>query len=556
MKQVRNIPIWLWLLIASLFPVVSLLTPGLPITHDGQDHVARIANFYASLHEGIVVPRWASNLNWGYGHPILMFLYPLSSYVASFFYSVGFSLIDSTKLVFALSYIVSIYTMFIWLRRSYGENAALVGSLLYGFAPYRFVDLYVRGAIGEHVAFIFPPLICYFLYLLSKNQKMIYGIGLSISLGFLLLAHNAIAIMFLPIFALYSLYLVLFESKNRFLFLVSCFLSLFLGFGLASFFWIPAFFEGKYTLRDIVTAGEVLERFVPWTHFFYSPWNFGGTDLLSKSLGISGLIGIVASLFILGKISERKSKVMLFGSLLLLALTLALMTSISKPVWSTFTLLQKFQFPWRFLSVTTFLVAVIGAVGIESISSHSFIHNRISKIKLQGLFIAYCLLIILSTVGMWHPKGYAQKHESFFTGIYMSTTDTGESSPIWSIRFMEHTPTATSQVIDGEATISQTSRSTTRHDFVVIATKPTLMLENTVYFPGWSVSVDGAKTPIQFQNPNYRGLMTYAILPGTHTISVRFEDTKIRTFANYISIGSIGILFCVMIISVLWNRKK
>ena len=75
----------LLLILISLVPLLSLFKSGLPLTHDGQDHVARIANFYRSLIEGNLVPRWAGNLNWGYGHPILMFLYPLPSYLASFF---------------------------------------------------------------------------------------------------------------------------------------------------------------------------------------------------------------------------------------------------------------------------------------------------------------------------------------------------------------------------------------------------------------------------------------------------------------------------------------
>ena len=75
----------LLIIILSIIPVFSLLNPGLPITHDGQDHVARIANFYQNLTEGNIIPRWAGNLNWGYGHPILEFLYPLPSYFASVF---------------------------------------------------------------------------------------------------------------------------------------------------------------------------------------------------------------------------------------------------------------------------------------------------------------------------------------------------------------------------------------------------------------------------------------------------------------------------------------
>src|SRR3990167_11183088 len=93
----RGLPLFL-VLSASLLPLLNLLTPGLPVTHDGIDHVARIANFYKNLEEGILIPRWAGNLNWGFGHPILMFLYPLPSYATSFFHFLGLNLIDSFKL--------------------------------------------------------------------------------------------------------------------------------------------------------------------------------------------------------------------------------------------------------------------------------------------------------------------------------------------------------------------------------------------------------------------------------------------------------------------------
>src|SRR3989344_7884005 len=100
-KQYKVSPFILILLISAL-PLLNLLTPGLPVTHDGIDHVARIANFYKNLEEGVLIPRWASNLNWGYGHPILMFLYPLPSYATSFFHLLGFSFVDSLKIVFGV----------------------------------------------------------------------------------------------------------------------------------------------------------------------------------------------------------------------------------------------------------------------------------------------------------------------------------------------------------------------------------------------------------------------------------------------------------------------
>ena len=137
------------IVLISIVPLLDLFHPGLPQTHDGQDHVARIGNFYQNLSEGNIIPRWAANLNWGYGHPILMFLYPLPSYMASLFHFLGFSLIDSTKIVFGMAFLLSGLTMYLWVQSFLGKNAGIVASVLYMFAPYRFVDLYVEAQLAS-----------------------------------------------------------------------------------------------------------------------------------------------------------------------------------------------------------------------------------------------------------------------------------------------------------------------------------------------------------------------------------------------------------------------
>src|SRR3989338_6420414 len=128
----------MFLIFISIIPALSLFHPGLPITHDGQDHVARIANFYQNLSEGNIIPRWAPNLNWGYGHPIFEFLYPLPSYIASFFHFFGFTLIDSVKLVFGISFVLSAITMYLFIKELFNDQkTALFASILYVIAPYR-----------------------------------------------------------------------------------------------------------------------------------------------------------------------------------------------------------------------------------------------------------------------------------------------------------------------------------------------------------------------------------------------------------------------------------
>ncbi len=64
--------------------------------------------------------------------------------------------------------------------------------------------------------------------------------------------------------------------------------------------------------------------------------------------------------------------------------------------------------------------------------------------------------------------------------------------------------------------------------------------ENTLYFPGWNVLVDGLKTPIQFQDPKSRGLMTFPVLKGKHAIRIIFKETKIRLLSDVLSLFALA----------------
>lgn len=545
----------LLLIIVAGFPLISLLHPGLPITHDGQDHVARIANFYQSLREGNIVPRWAGNLNWGYGHPILMFLYPLPSYIASLGKFIGFSFVDSTKLVFAVAYIASVFGMYLWISAQWGKTAGLLSAVLYGYSPYRFVDLYVRGAIGEHVAFAVIPFTFLMIFRVFKEyeKNRTYGffpltsiIMLSVVLALLILSHNAISIMVLPVICMYVVCLFIrLDRKPGIRFLFSIALGLAGGFALSAFFWIPAYFEGKYTLRDIVIKGEALKRFVPWHAFVYSPWNYGTGEEITKELGIFPWISIAVLVYDYMRIKRKEYMWFYSVCILTIVISIVLMTSVSSYIWTKLSFLQTFQFPWRFLTLTTLGVAAGGGVAagrlLDTVKKNEF---------KSGILIIIVLFSFVSTWYMWHPKSYEFKPESFYSGIYDGTTDTGESSPIWSVRFMEHRPSAPIEIIQGNANVIPIYRTTTTRRYTVQAESSVRLVENTLYFPGWNIYVDGANIDIQYQDPSYRGLMTFSVPKGAHTINILFKNTKVRTYANIISL----VCICIAVIAYILYR--
>jgi hypothetical protein len=293
------------------------------------------------------------------------------------------------------------------------------------------------------------------------------------------------------------------------------------------------------------------------------------------------LIGLVASLIVFFKTKDKKLRFLLFAFCFLLFASLFIMTSTSQFLWTKVVILQNFQFPWRFLSLTTFIAAVMGGISISQLlnmfgqktclpAGTAESKKQVSKIKdlrpmifahcpmfTTALLIVFCFLLIVSTSYMWQPKDYQIKDESFYTGIYQSTTDTGESSPIWTTRFMEQTPKAVIEVISGEATVRQIRRTTTVHQYQVNAKIRAELLENTIYFPGWEVLVDGKKTDIEFQSGIHRGIMTFWVEKGEHQVTVVFRDTKLRKISNGITVVSgIVLILGSFIAHFLWKRKK
>jgi len=231
------------IILLSLAPLFSLVKPGMFVAHDSQAHIVRIASFYQSLSEGNIFPRWSHILNSGYGHPIFMFLYPLPSYLASGFHFLGWNFASSIKLVLASAYLSAGVFMFLWLKRHFSAPAALVGSTIFQLAPYRFVNLYVRNALGEHTAYLFIPLSLLAIHhLVEKTNNRKVGL-VALAIAGLILAHNAVSLMFLPFLALYSLILILGKTPKRGS-MMSSIAALLIAFLLSAFFWLTSVIYG------------------------------------------------------------------------------------------------------------------------------------------------------------------------------------------------------------------------------------------------------------------------------------------------------------------------
>lgn len=525
------------LIILTFSFLVPLLQKGFYNSHDGEVHVARFAAYYKAYKDGQIPARWAGDLNFGYGSPLFIFYYPLPGTIASGIHALGVNLEDSFKIIMGLSFVLAPLAFYAWSSLFVGRKAAFIGSLLYGLAPYHFLNLYVRGDVAELLGLVFVPLVFLYIEKSKKHSSFEYIFLGGVFYALLILSHNAISLMFSPIFLMYSLM----KIKKRGL--VSCISLLILGLFLSSFFWLPALAEGKFT-QAVFFIGDMYKLHFPtFQQLVYSNWGFG-SDVF-RSGGLSPQIGPIHVFlaFVGGMLILKRRKDSRIISYWFLLFILALLLSLRQSdfIWQQVPLLKLFQFPWRITALSSFIAAVLSLYVFNSVSNKKII-----------FFMAIFLIAI--SVPFVKIKEMSTKNDSFYYGYKGSTDYHGAASTVWSAGNPGKYAKNPIEIISGNASIKNLIRKSNLHNFVVDADSNTKILDNTIYFPGWQAFVDRKKVLIEFQDINYRGLITFPVPKGIHNVNVRFTESPIRLFSNAVSMFALIALLIGCIFYKLLDR--
>lgn len=508
--------------IAFLFP---LLNPYFYISHDGEAHVARFAAYYQAYTDGQFPARWAGGLNQDFGSPVLIFYYPLPGTLASLIHSFGINFEESFKILMAVSFVLSPISFYLWISRKVRKDVAIMGGLLYGLAPYHFLNTYVRGDIAEMMALALTPLVFLFIDKITKKAAITTIVFGSLTYALLILSHNAVSLMFS--FAIFGYTLLQFFKRGGDKQLIYQYTSiLVLGLGLSAFFWIPALYESRFTNASLFVGNMFREHFPPASSLIYSSWGFGPD--VNKAGGLSPQIGpLHVGIVFLGTILmfiKRKFDRELLFWLFVFVGTVFLTISISTFLWERLPLLKLFQFPWRWTALSSFTASIIIVLTFNTFYS-------------KRLLLIVAMLILISSLPFVKVERFVQARGDNYYASYKGTTDYhGQASTIWTEGDAGQTPSTPIETIQGKARISDKKRKSNKHTFVINAGENTRVLDNTVYFPGWQARVDNKKVPIEFQDINYRGFITFNVPKDLHKVEVKFMESPIRLLSDIISL--------------------
>lgn len=532
----RLIRYYFLILIFSLIPFIGIFSTNLlPHTHDGFVHLARIGAYFKALSDGQFPVRWAGDLNFGYGMPLFNFMYHVPYAIASFMVFLGSGLVNAFKVTLVLSFILSgIFMLGFSLSFFKDVKKAFLVTLFYQFFPFRLVEVLVRGSFGEVYTYAFFPLALWGIVLLFKKVSFRNILVTSLAIFLLIFSHNSLSLVFFLISIIFILFFAGKQKDYPF-----AFFSVFLGLLMASFYWIPAVFEHRYTYGDLFMKNLYLSHFPPIQNFFI-PNFFNNPALQTK--GISVQFGLLHTLIIIfgavalfsKKITKIDKKIIIFCFCMIIG-ALILMQPISRPLWERIALLRQFQFSWRLLSVVGFAISLMSIC----IFYFRFFKNNI-------IYFSLLFLVVFSTAYYWNPPlGWDKVDEKYYWNFPLSTTYFGETDLIWSEGPAKKYPLKRIDVIDGKGVVGEISKKSNKLVFKVNNETPIKVVVHIQYFPGWRAYVDDKLTPIQFQYQIYRGEIVFPIPKGEHLVRLSFGESKVRFFADMLTVVGFIILISV-----------
>jgi hypothetical protein len=554
----KQINFFALLIALSLLPVVSLLRFGDYESGDFNIHVYRTMAFYQNLLDGNLMPSWAGILNGTYGYPLFIFLNPLPYYLISIFHTFGFSFISSLKLFLGAAFIFSGISMYLLIKEILkNDRAALAAAVFYLFFPYHLVDLHFRSDIGEILCFTLLPILLFFTYRLFKNGSLMYLLWTGLSFALLIMAHQAIALLSLFLVAAFLLTQLLLEPKRirQIKLWLKIALAFVLGILISGYTWLPYLIYAKDNLS--ATLFKTLPSFVSIQELFYSPWRYGflfqgPKGELSFLLGYTEIFMLV---FLVAYLTLKRGKAKYAKELTIWLATTAflifMLTSYSQVIWVTVPVIKNMLMSSRVLLILT--------VSISILAGYWTLINKDRKI--------FVWLVIILTIGTtilnWgHRRIIPEITDKELTNNLPYSSYQGEGlayigNSVWFSNkpiFINQIPFSRLEVLEEQASIKIINITNTNHLYSVTSTTGALLKENTLYYPGWTVTVNGKRTNISFTDKKYPGLIIFTIPKGNSEISVSYRDLPLLQWLKFGFVISLIAILSFTLVRIMRKR--
>lgn len=570
------------LAISLLALLPFLVNASLPQETDAELHIFRLAELSYLIRGREFYPRWAPNFYHGYGYPIFNYYAPLSYYMALLFeFLPGIDAVTAVKITFMLGMGLGSIGMYGFVRDNWGRPAGYVAAAAYLYAPYiQYIDPHARGVLPESFSIGLFPLALWAFDRLCRQATPARWITAVFLSAAIILSHNLMAMLFFAIllgWVVWQFVLPKLDSKyvvdhvgRRYLLP-----ALFLGVGMAAFFWLPVALERNEVNLNTLIGSQ--DNYDFRTHFLSMyemlrisvPLDWGNTQpVFYFNLGVAQWV--LASIGILMLILRRARQIWygVFFAITAVAL-IFMMTPASTFIWEAIPLLPYFQFPWRMLGATNIMLAVLAGIGLNGILQWG---NLKLPIWRSGLITVWVVLPLILGLYLTQPAPWPDFGDVFplrvslieQKGRWLGTTSTADYVPATVDSIPRRNEEMVRGFYEGEpldrvnrytvpegATVVAEELSPLHFQYQVHSSESFLLRLFLFDFPGWQVRIDGELVETELGLPE--GFIVVPVQAGKHLVDVRFGSTPARTTAWTISLLA---LFVTLIVAYRLRKSE
>ncbi len=570
-------------LILSIFAWAALLSPYyFTLSHDGRHSLFYQLEFLQGVADGRWFPRWGPDFGFGRGYPFYIFYAPATGYIVQAIEAWEWGgLVASVKVAWLLGFLVGAAGAFrlakVWWR---DDRAAFIASLVYTYTPYKFVDIYVRGAFAEFWALaLFPWVVLAFHHVVHRPRPATVARA-ALLYALLILTHTATALLFstlMGVLVLLEVALLAYHARQEKRSWIAAVLAPLLASGIAliggvlnaTIFWLPLLAEQRFIdVTQYVPANyNFANQFTELRQFLSPFWGFdyavpGPNDGMSFQLGVVPVLSGIAALWALTtRTLPRTFAARLVWALVSLGAVVIVMTALAYPLWQNIPLAAMVQFPWRALGLSTLLLALIsGGATVALFRGTTRPHGIHPAVAIVAL------LAIVSTIPYATPRFTppSEREETLATIVdfqrqypdmagRLPFQDEVPQSSAMEAQYDANEPLYKFRVITGSPEIQQTYYGGSTVRATINTTDPaTIELQNYDY-PGWELTLDGQRLTHR-THPPY-GTIAFDVPPGSHTFVASFEDTPLRRTATWISALALLFTLSLPLVAHVRNRK-
>lgn len=539
-------------LIISLIFLYPYLVGPLNYEHDTLFHLSRIEGLAKAFSHQDFIPSiyFDKNMLYGYGSPLFysdFFLIPFS-----FLYLLGLPLVITYKLVlFVFTFIGCLFLVKLLRLFTSKDGAIILGLALFTFALYRLTNVYVRGALGEVMAYSFLPLALLGIFNLFRQRRYLI---LALSFSALLLTHNITFFIVCLVFGLLLImnYKIVLNDKLYWPILKAVGLAL----GLCCFMWLPmleqlqtqSFYLGQSNNSGLMNNSSlhIYQYFLNRLNFSTSAQSFTG---MVTTPGILLLLLPLTSCFLLDRKCIKHHQ--FIKQCMWIGYGLMLIQSSAFRLGDV-GLFNIMQFSWRFTNVACILLLIPSVVYTSHlIKSHFSLLAIVGCCVINGSFLSLKVLERINVLpndveyesiidGSLIDPFYG---ESFFVRIELAAADYLPSNSIsykdrpYGIFNQQSTDLLALPNVDYE-----------RLSFTLEAPNSVIVLPKT-YYKGYQVYQENIALNT-FSDP-YTGLVAFE----TDTTSGNYTLVYEKTFLQLLSLITSG--FTILFLGgYLWTKKN